>query len=36
MQEDIYVVISMYNLIEYNENYTKTAGNLWNYYKIVV
>ena len=23
----------MYNLIEYSGNYSKTSGNLWQYYK---
>ena len=23
----------MYNLIEYSDNYSKTSGNLWQYYK---
>ena len=23
----------MYNLIEYNKNYLKATGNLWNYYR---
>ena len=23
------VVMPMYNLIEYNDNYSKTSGNLW-------
>ena len=25
--------MSMYNLIEYSDNYSKTSGNLWQYYK---
>ena len=29
--EDLDVV--MYNLIEYNKNYRKTTGSLWNYYR---
>ena len=29
--EDLDTVMPMYNLIEYSKNYTKTAGNLWNY-----
>ena len=28
---DIYVVMPMYNLIEYSDNYSKTSGNLWQY-----
>ena len=31
--EDLYVVIPMYNLIEYSKNYRKTTGSLWNYYR---
>ena len=27
------IVISMYNLIEYSKNYSKTSDTLWNYYK---
>ena len=30
---DIDVVMPMYNLIEYNDNYSKTSGSLWQYYK---
>ena len=31
--EDLDVVISMYNLLEYSKNYKKTTGSLWNYYR---
>ena len=31
--EDLDVVISMYNLIEYSKNYRKTTGIFWNYYR---
>ena len=31
--EDLDVVMSMYNLLEYSKNYKKTTGSLWNYYK---
>ena len=31
--KDIDIVMSMYNLIEYSDNYSKTSGNLWQYYK---
>ena len=31
--DDIDIVMQMYNLIEYNDNYSKTCGNLWRYYK---
>ena len=29
--EDLDIVIPMYNLLEYNENYSVTSGSLWNY-----
>ena len=31
--EDIDIVMPMYNLIEYSNNYSKTSGSLWQYYK---
>ena len=31
--KDIDIVMPMYNLIEYNDNYAKTSGNLWQYYR---
>ena len=31
--EDLDVAISMYNLLEYSNNYRKTTGTLWNYYR---
>ena len=31
--EDTDVIISMYNLIEYSDNYLKTSGNLQQYYR---
>ena len=31
--QDIDIVMSMYNLIEYSYNYSKTSGSLWQYYK---
>ena len=30
---DIDIVMPMYNLIEYSDNYAKTSGSLWQYYK---
>ena len=30
---DIDIVMPMYNLIEYSDNYSKTSGCLWQYYK---
>ena len=31
--KDLDVVIPMYSLIEYGENYSKTTGSLWQYYR---
>ena len=31
--EDLDIVIPMYNLLEYNKNYEKTSGSLFNYYR---
>ena len=31
--EYIDVVIPMYDLIEYSDNYSKTSGSLWQYYR---
>ena len=31
--QDIDIVTLMYNLIEYSDNYSKTSGSLWQYYK---
>ena len=31
--KDIDIVMSMYNLIEYSDNYAKTTGSLWQYCK---
>ena len=31
--KDIDIVMAMYNLIEYSDNYTKTTGSLWQYFK---
>ena len=30
---DIDIVMPMYNLIEYSDNYSKTSGSFWQYYK---
>ena len=30
---DIDIVMPMYNLIEYSDNYSKTSGSLWQYYR---
>ena len=29
------IVMPMYNLVEYSDNYSKTSGSLWQYYKDV-
>ena len=31
--KDIDIVMPMYNLIKYSNNYAKTSGSLWQYYK---
>ena len=31
--KDIDIVMSMYNIIEYSDNYSKTSGSLWQYCK---
>ena len=31
--EDIDIVMPMYNLLEYSDNYSMTSGSLWNYYR---
>ena len=31
--QDIDIVMPMYNLIEHSDNYSKTSGGLWKYYK---
>ena len=31
--KDIHVVIPIYNLIEYSDNYSKACGCLWQYYR---
>ena len=31
--QDIDILMVMYNLIEYSDNYLKTSGSLWQYYK---
>ena len=33
--EDIDIVMPMYNFIEYSDNYSKTSGNLWQYYQMI-
>ena len=30
--QDIDIVMPMYNLIKYSDNYSKTSGSLWQYY----
>ena len=31
--KDLDIVMFMYNLLEYNDSYSVTRGNLWNYYR---
>ena len=31
--KDIDIVMPMYNLIEYSDNYAKTTGSLWQYFR---
>ena len=31
--EDIDIVMPMYNLLEYSDNYSMTSRSLWNYYR---
>ena len=31
--EDLEIVLSMYNLLEYSQDYSMTSGSLWNYYR---
>ena len=31
--DDLHMVMSMYNLLEYSKNYRKTIGSLYNYYR---
>ena len=31
--EDFDIAMEMYNLLEYSDNYSKTSGSLWNYYR---
>ena len=31
--EDVDIVMPMYNLLEYSQNYSMTSGSLWNYYR---
>ena len=31
--QDIDVVMPMYDLTEHSDNYSKTSGSLWQYYK---
>ena len=34
--KDIYIVMPMYILIEYSDNYSKTSGSLWQYCKDIL
>ena len=31
--KDIDIVMPLYNLLEYSDNYAKTSGTLWQYYR---
>ena len=31
--KDVDIVMPLYNLIEYSDNYSKTSGSLWQYYR---
>ena len=31
--EDLDIVMPMYNLLEYSDNYSMTSGSLWNLYR---
>ena len=31
--EDLDIVMPIYNLLEYSDNYSMTSGSLWNYYR---
>ena len=31
--KDFDIAMPMYNLMEHSENYSKTSGNLWQYYR---
>ena len=34
--EDLDIAMSMYNLLEYSDNYSMTPGPLWNYHRYKV
>ena len=34
--EDLDIVMPMYNLLEYSDNYSMISGSLWNYYRYVI
>ena len=31
--EDLNIIMPMYNVLEYNQNYSMTSGSFWNYYR---
>ena len=31
--EELDIFMSVYNLLEYSDNYSMTSGSLWNYYR---
>ena len=34
--QDIDIVMPMYKLIDYSDNYSKASGSLWQYYKMIL
>ena len=34
--KDVGVMMPMYNLIEYSDNFWKTSGSLWQYYRDII
>ena len=31
--EDLCIIMSMYNMLEYSDNYSMKSGSLWNFYR---
>ena len=34
--EDLDIAVTVYNFVEYSDNYSMASGSLWNYYRDVV
>ena len=34
--EDLDIAMTVYNFVEYSDNYSMASGSLWNYYRDVV